>query len=143
MEFIILACIVIGFVVLAMYLKRPNTDLQQQVEQQLELQIEQKEARISQLENQGIEKDTHLTNIKKQLDIASAKTEAFEQLKIEKAKLEEELKYTQGFLKSVQGKLSNERFVNNAPEQVIKIERQKEADALSKIETIKASLSSL
>ncbi|SFS31909.1 valine--tRNA ligase [Lutibacter maritimus] len=61
----------------------------------------------------------------------------------EKAKLEEELKYTQGFLKSVQGKLSNERFVNNAPEQVIKIERQKEADALAKIETIKASLNSL
>ena len=61
----------------------------------------------------------------------------------EKAKLEEELKYTQGFLRSVQGKLSNERFVNNAPEQVITIERQKESDALAKIETIKASLKSL
>jgi valyl-tRNA synthetase len=61
----------------------------------------------------------------------------------EKEKLEEELKYTEGFLKSVQKKLSNERFVNNAPEQVIAIERKKEADALSKIETIKASLSSL
>jgi len=61
----------------------------------------------------------------------------------EKAKLEEELNYTEGFLKSVQKKLSNERFVNNAPEKVITIERQKEADALSKIETIKASLSSL
>ncbi len=48
-----------------------------------------------------------------------------------------------GFLKSVQKKLSNERFVNNAPEQVIKMERQKEADALAKIETIKASLNSL
>jgi valyl-tRNA synthetase len=61
----------------------------------------------------------------------------------EKAKLEEELKYTEGFLKSVQKKLSNERFVNNAPEQVIKIERQKEADAMAKIETLKASLSNL
>ncbi len=61
----------------------------------------------------------------------------------EKAKLEEELKYNEGFLKSVQKKLSNERFVNNAPEQVIKMERQKEADALAKIETIKASLNSL
>ncbi len=59
----------------------------------------------------------------------------------EKEKLEEELKYTEGFLKSVQKKLSNERFVNNAPEKVITIERQKEADALAKIETIKASLS--
>jgi len=61
----------------------------------------------------------------------------------EKEKLEEELKYNEGFLKSVQKKLSNERFVNNAPEKVITMERQKEADALSKIETIKASLSSL
>ncbi len=64
-------------------------------------------------------------------------------LKEEKSKLEEELKYTKGFLKSVQKKLNNERFVNNAPDQVIKNERQKEADALAKIETIKASLRSL
>ncbi len=61
----------------------------------------------------------------------------------EKAKLEEELKYNEGFLKSVQKKLSNERFVNNAPEQVIANERKKESDALAKIETIKASLNSL
>ena len=61
----------------------------------------------------------------------------------EREKLEEELKYNEGFLKSVQKKLSNERFVSNAPEQVIKMERQKEADALAKIETIKASLNSL
>lgn len=58
-------------------------------------------------------------------------------------KLTDELKYTEGFLKSVQGKLKNERFVNNAPTQVIEIERKKEADALAKIETIKSSLSSL
>ena len=59
------------------------------------------------------------------------------------AKLEEELKYTEGFLNSVRKKLSNERFVNNAPEQVVAIEKQKEADALSRIETIKASLKGL
>ena len=58
-------------------------------------------------------------------------------------KLEEELKYAEGFLISVQKKLSNERFVNNAPEQVVAIEKKKEADALAKIETIKASLKSL
>ncbi|TCI94758.1 valine--tRNA ligase [Tenacibaculum sp. M341] len=58
-------------------------------------------------------------------------------------KLTEELNYTEGFLKSVQKKLSNERFVNNAPEQVVASERKKEADALAKIETIKASLVSL
>jgi valyl-tRNA synthetase len=58
-------------------------------------------------------------------------------------KLTEELNYTEGFLKSVQNKLSNERFVAGAPEQVITNERNKEADALAKIETIKASLQSL
>ena len=58
-------------------------------------------------------------------------------------KLEAELKYTEGFLKSVQGKLSNERFVNNAPEAVVASERKKEADALAKIETLKLSLTSL
>ncbi|WP_411767873.1 valine--tRNA ligase [Winogradskyella sp. A3E31] len=58
-------------------------------------------------------------------------------------KLTEELNYTEGFLKSVRGKLSNERFVNNAPDAVVASERKKEADALAKIETIKASLKSL
>jgi valyl-tRNA synthetase len=58
-------------------------------------------------------------------------------------KLTEELKYTEGFLKSVQKKLSNERFVAGAPVQVIENERKKEADALSKIVTVKASLASL
>ena len=59
------------------------------------------------------------------------------------AKLTEELKYTKGFLKSVQGKLSNEKFVNGAPEAVIANERKKEADALAKIETIELSLAGL
>ena len=58
-------------------------------------------------------------------------------------KLTEELNYTEGFLKSVQKKLSNERFVAGAPEQVIANERKKEADALAKIETLKSSLASL
>ncbi len=58
-------------------------------------------------------------------------------------KLTEELKYTEGFLKSVQKKLSNERFVNNAPAQVVGSEKKKEADALAKIETINKSLKSL
>ncbi len=58
-------------------------------------------------------------------------------------KLTEELNYTEGFLKSVQKKLSNERFVSGAPEQVVASEKKKEADALAKIETLKTSLSSL
>nr|WP_321244196.1 valine--tRNA ligase [uncultured Psychroserpens sp.] len=59
------------------------------------------------------------------------------------SKLTEELNYTEGFLKSVQKKLSNERFVAGAPEQVVASEKKKEADALAKIETIKNSLASL
>lgn len=58
-------------------------------------------------------------------------------------KIEEELKYTKGFLISVQKKLSNERFVNNAPEKVIEIERKKQADAEAKIETLEKSLKGL
>jgi len=58
----------------------------------------------------------------------------------EKIKLNEELQRAEGFLKSVQQKLSNERFVSNAPQQVLALERKKEADALAKIEMIKSSL---
>jgi valyl-tRNA synthetase len=59
------------------------------------------------------------------------------------AKLTKELKRAEGFLVGIQKKLSNERFVNNAPEKVIALERKKEADTLAKIETIKSSLRSL
>ena len=58
-------------------------------------------------------------------------------------KLEEELNYTQGFLKSVQKKLGNERFVAGAPEQVVASEKKKEADALSKIKVIEDKLAAL
>jgi|TARA_B110000046_G_scaffold85501_1_gene93505 valyl-tRNA synthetase len=58
-------------------------------------------------------------------------------------KLEAELKRAQGFLVGIQKKLSNERFVKNAPEQVITLERKKEADTISKITTISSSLRSL
>ncbi len=63
-------------------------------------------------------------------------------IEAEIAKIKEELKYTKGFLISVQKKLSNERFVNNAPEQVIAVERKKQADAEAKIETLEKSLAS-
>ena len=59
------------------------------------------------------------------------------------AKLTAELVYTQGFLKSVQAKLSNEKFVGGAPEKVLANERQKEADALAKIATIEQSIAGL
>jgi valyl-tRNA synthetase len=59
------------------------------------------------------------------------------------AKLTTELNYTKGFLKSVQSKLANEKFVAGAPEKVLANERQKESDALAKIETIEQSLAGL
>lgn len=61
-------------------------------------------------------------------------------VEVEIAKLTEELNYIKGFLRSVQGKLSNEKFVAGAPEQVIANERKKEADALAKIAMIEQSL---
>ena len=61
----------------------------------------------------------------------------------ERLKLQEELKYANGFLISVRKKLANERFVSNAPEQVLANERKKEADALEKIEVIEKSLAAL
>ena len=61
----------------------------------------------------------------------------------ERLKLQEELKYANGFLLSVQKKLANERFVSNAPDQVLANERKKEADALEKIEVIEKSLAAL
>jgi valyl-tRNA synthetase len=59
------------------------------------------------------------------------------------AKLTEELNYTIGFLKSVEAKLSNEKFVNGAPEKVLEMERKKQADALAKIATIEQSIAGL
>lgn len=58
-------------------------------------------------------------------------------------KLEADLKYQEGFLQSVLKKLSNEKFVNNAPAKVIEMERKKQADAEAKIATLKESISAL
>ena len=58
-------------------------------------------------------------------------------------KLNDELKYAEGFLASVMKKLSNEKFVNGAPEKVVAVERQKKADAESKIAALKAQIAAL
>ncbi len=69
--------------------------------------------------------------------------EAFIDKDAVRQKLEADLKHQEGFLMGVRKKLSNEKFVNNAPQDVVAIERKKEADALSRIETIKKQLSTL
>ncbi|WP_270569103.1 valine--tRNA ligase [Coprobacter secundus] len=64
-------------------------------------------------------------------------------IEAELKKQEEELKYLQGFLKSVKAKLGNERFVSNAPAQVVENERKKQSDAESKIKSLEESIAAL
>ncbi len=64
-------------------------------------------------------------------------------LEAEREKLAADLQYLEGFLASVMKKLSNERFVQSAPEKVVANERAKQADAEAKIAAIKERLASL
>ena len=59
------------------------------------------------------------------------------------AKAEAELKHLEGFLAGVEKKLSNERFVANAPAAVVELERKKQSDAQSKIATLRETLAAL
>jgi valyl-tRNA synthetase len=58
----------------------------------------------------------------------------------EKEKTQKEIEYLEGFLQSVEKKLSNERFVQSAPKQVLEVEQKKKDDALSKIQSLKDRL---
>ena len=59
------------------------------------------------------------------------------------AKVEADLEYQRKFLEGVRRKLSNESFVAHAPEKIVAVERKKEADALSRIESLESQLNSL
>lgn len=61
----------------------------------------------------------------------------------EKEEIQKELNYTKGFLQSVKKKLENERFVSNAPDKVVEMEKKKQADAEAKIKTLEESLENL
>ncbi|MEW5846547.1 MAG: valine--tRNA ligase [Bacteroidota bacterium] len=61
----------------------------------------------------------------------------------ERQKILAELEYTRGFLNSVMKKLSNERFVNNAPPNVVELERKKQSDAEAKIKALEERLKEL
>jgi valyl-tRNA synthetase len=80
----------------------------------------------------AIEKDKFYIQSEKQLDSATLKDD-----------LLKDLQHQQGFLLSVQKKLSNERFVSNARPEVIELERKKQADAEDRIRTIQESLAGL
>ncbi len=64
-------------------------------------------------------------------------------IEAEISQLESDLKYTKGFLVSVEKKLSNDRFVNNAPAQVVANEKKKKEDAEAKIKALEESLAAL
>ncbi|HHJ51457.1 MAG TPA: valine--tRNA ligase [Phaeodactylibacter sp.] len=72
-----------------------------------------------------------------------AKFEQKTDTEAERAKLEKELSYYRGFVASIEKKLANERFVNNAPAAVVERERAKLADGLKKIQILEESLQGL
>ena len=83
MEFIILAFILFGFIGLAIYLKKPESGP--------EAQLEEKDAKILVLEKDLSERNTTITSLNKQLEIAAARAEDFDQIKLEKAAINERL----------------------------------------------------
>lgn len=87
-------------------------------------------------------------NLSNSVTLVSGVTKAYLQLpdmdsEAEKSKLIEELKYAEGFVKQVEKKLSNERFVNSAPESVVEKERQKLEDGKERVKMLSESISRL
>ena len=76
--------------------------------------------------------EKYYVELNQQIDVAA-----------ECARIKQELEYQRGFQKSVEAKLSNERFVGSAPEQVVENERKKLADALARIQILEASQAQL
>ncbi|MCI6558047.1 MAG: valine--tRNA ligase [Prevotella sp.] len=64
-------------------------------------------------------------------------------IEAERAKIEQQLKHLEGFLDGIKKKLSNEKFVANAPEAVVALERKKQSDSEEKIATLKEALEKL
>lgn len=132
MEYIILVFIVIGFVGLAFYLKKPQTSP--------EYQFEEKDARILVLEKEVSEGETTITNLNKQVEIAAARAETFDQIKLEKAAIDERL----ALIDRERNTLKNENIAYQKAEEG----RQKEvsksiASALTLQESLEAEKSRL
>jgi len=64
-------------------------------------------------------------------------------IEAEKERIQGDLTYAKGFVASVEKKLSNEKFVNGAPEMVVNKERQKLADGLERVKILEESLAKL
>ena len=80
----------------------------------------------------AVEKDKFYIKTEKELDTTTLKDD-----------LLKDLEHQKGFLASVEKKLSNERFVQNAKPEVLALEQKKKADALARIKTIEESLSTI
>ena len=132
MEFIILAFILFGFIGLAIYLKKPDSGP--------EAQLEEKDAKILVLEKELSERNTTITNLNKQLEIAAARAEDFDQIKLEKAAINERL----SLIDRERNTLKNENIAYQKAEEG----RQKEvsksiASALTLQESLEAEKSRL
>ena len=107
------------------------------------IEIIKKIAIIDELQESTKEKfDIFTTFIIKKFEFFIPLKEGFDKVE-EINKLKKELVYNKGFLESVENKLKNENFVNNAPEVIIEKEKQKIKDAKKKIESINKSIAEL
>lgn len=99
-------------------------------------------ANISQIKDQLNENEPSYTFLVGKLEFAIPFTQTID-TEAEKAKILEDIAYLEGFLKSVNAKLSNEKFVNGAPQKVVEMERKKQSDTLEKLNILKESLKKL
>lgn len=99
-------------------------------------------ANISQIKDQLNENEPSYTFLVGKLEFAIPFTQTID-TEAEKAKILEDISYLEGFLKSVNAKLSNEKFVNGAPQKVVEMERKKQSDTLEKLTILKKSLKKL
>ncbi|MDR1877792.1 MAG: valine--tRNA ligase [Flavobacteriaceae bacterium] len=91
--------------------------------------------------NQDTDKPTHSFLIGK-TEFTIPFSQAID-IEAEKTKIQEEIQYLQGFLKSINAKLSNDKFVNGAPEKVVTLEKKKQTDATEKIIILENKLKNL
>jgi len=87
-----------------------------------------------------IQKPTHSTSVLVGTDELYVNLEGLIDLEKEKEKISDEIARLEGFLKGIQAKLANAKFVDNAPKQVVDNERKKESDTLQKLQSLTQQL---
>jgi len=120
-----------------LHIQTANTAVYKSIESILQKQVNSESVNyvteaVSNSINIVVQRDKFFIGSERQTDTSS-----------QKEQLQKDLLYFQGFLSSVEKKLGNERFVQNAKPEIVEIERRKKADAEAKIKAIKESLESL